>query len=411
MRNRKLQSVVLCSLALLLILGLSAGVVGLAFKGASIVSLSDRSFREIPASLNADFSAYGDRKEELDPAALYDRACRQTVYIYWVQVSEEGKENTISGSGIIVSSDGYIMTNTHCVSEAMAAGADMTVELYDGRSFTAEIIGADSESDIALMKINASGLFAAALSTAKPKGCQKVYAMGHPRKELKFTMTSGIISGMNRTIEVDDGSVMTMLQFDAPVNPGNSGGPLYDAYGAVIGIVTAKYMSINTEGLGFAIPIQDALRIASELKEYGYVTGRPLMGITAIGVEEDNLRPGSPAGVMIFSATEGLPGARAGLTKGDIIVSLDGETITGMNDLTRIKQGYKAGDTVKLRFWRAGEYLEVYLTFDEVTPDHPVGPVTVEPEGNEEDNGDTEASGESEAGEQETGEEEGPGAE
>ena len=378
--NKKWHGVILCSLVLMLIVSLSAGIVGISFAGTRIVRVSEPQLREMPSALNVEYSAYGDRKDELDPSSLYERACRQTVYLFWSEIDDKGKEHTISGSGIIVSSDGYILTNAHCVSDAKAAGGTMQVELYDGRSFTGEIIGADTETDVALLKINASGLFAATLSTAKLKGCQKVYAMGHPSDELKFTITSGIISGLDRTVEMEDGYSLKMFQFDAPVNPGNSGGPLYDAYGAVIGIVTAKYMSFNTEGLGFAIPIQDAVMIAGELKEHGYVTGRPLIGITAITVEADNLRPGSPAGVMVHSAEKGLAGDRAGFRKGDIIVSVNGETIENLADLERVRKKYKAGDTVKVRFWREGEYMTTTLTFDEVTPEHPTGPVKVEEE-------------------------------
>ncbi len=384
--SKKWQSVILCSLAMLLILGLSAGVVCLSFAGASIVSVSDVHLREQPASLNVDFSAYGAGKLEMDPSVLYDQACRQTVFLYWEGTDADGKAHSVSGSGFVVSNEGYILTNAHVVSDALEAGVPMKVELFDGRVFDGEIIGADTQSDVALLKTTVYGLMPATLSTAKPKGCQKVYAMGNPDKTLKFTMTSGVVSSLDRTIDFDDGNILNMFQFDAPVNPGNSGGPLYDAYGAVIGIVTAKYMSLNTEGIGFAIPIQDAVKIAGDLKEFGYVRGRPLLGITAIGVEANKLKTGSPAGVMVHSAEEGLAGARAGLTKGDIIYSLNGEKITDMNDLNRVKRNYKAGDTVKIRFWRDGKLMEAYLTFDEVTPEHPTGPVQVEEEPEEKDN-------------------------
>ncbi len=382
MINRKWQRVILCSLALFLILGLSAGVVGLSFAGVSIVPVSNFGVRDQSSSLSLDFSAYGTGRNELEPASLYDRACRQTVYIYWYKDKdrEASGKPSVSGSGIVVTNDGYILTNAHCVNDAKAAGDPMQVELYDGRTFTGEIVGADTESDVALLKICANGLWAATLSDARLKNCQKVYAMGNPDETLKFTMTSGIISALNRTVDFDDGVQLKMFQFDAPVNPGNSGGPLYDAYGAVIGVVTAKFMSLNSEGLGFAIPIQDAAKIAAELKEYGYVRGRPLMGITAMSVESDRLKVGSPEGVMVHSADKGLAGDRAGLIKGDIIVSINGNTITDMNALSRVKKKFNAGDTVRIRFWRDGEYMETYLTFDEVTPEHPTGPVEIEEE-------------------------------
>ena len=406
MMKKKWQSLILCSFVLL-ILGLSAGVVALSFAGVSIVPVSEPVSREQPASLNVAFSAYGDKKEELEPSILYDRALRQTVYLSWSENSGNGKGQSISASGVIVSDDGYILTNAHCVIDAKEAGDPMRVELYDGRTFVGRIVGADTETDVALLKIETTGLSAATLSTAKLKGCQKIYAMGHPSSELKFTITCGIISGLNRRIDMDESCILNMIQIDAPVNPGNSGGPLYDAYGSVIGIVTAKYMSLDTEGLGFAIPIQDALTIAADLKEYGYVKGRPLMGITAIGVAANNLRPGSPAGVMVHSATEGLPGAQTGLRKGDIIVSINGETVENMTDLTRIKDKYKAGDTVKMRIWRDNEYFTVSLTFAEATPDYPTGPVKIEEE-TEEAGGQSEAPADG-AGENAAGNEEDTG--
>ena len=375
------QRVILCSLAVLLVLCLGAGLISLSLAGASIVPVAAApSLREtVPAYLDADYSASKTGKE-IDPTALYDRARRQTVYIYLSYVDESGKDHTVSGSGIIVSQDGYIMTNAHCVSDAVAAGIPMQVELYDGKTYAGEIIGADTETDVALMKIDARGLYAATLSTAKVKGCQTIYVMGHPDENLKYTMTSGIVSGLDRTVQVEDGNELKMFQIDAPVNPGNSGGPVYDVYGAVVGMVTAKFMSLTSEGIGFAIPIQDAYDIAALLKEHGYVPGRPLMGITAIGVKEGQLKTDSPAGVMVHSAEPGLSGDRAGFIKGDIIVSMGKETVSSMEDLTRIKKEYKAGDTVKIRFWRDGEYLDTTLTFDEVTPEHPTGPVDIEDE-------------------------------
>jgi serine protease Do len=378
MKSKQWRSVILCGLAMILIIGLSAGVIGLSFAGAAIVPAAPVIVREETGSLSADFSAYGFGKEELDPTILFERAQRQTVCITWEGLNEDGEPKSVSASGIIVSTDGYILTNAHCVSNAFAAGDTMLVEFYDGTTYTGQIIGCDTETDVALMKIEATGLWAATFSTAKIKGGQKVYAMGNPDEVLKFTMTSGIISGLNRTIDFDDGNTLKMFQFDAPVNPGNSGGPLYDVYGAVIGVVTAKFMSLTTEGISLAIPIQDAVRIAGELKEFGYVTGRPLMGVTVVAIGENKLGPGSPAGVMVHSTEEGLAGARAGLIKGDIIVSINGEAVASLDDLTRVKRNYKAGDTVRLRYWRAGQFMETYLTFDEVTPAHPTGPVEVE---------------------------------
>ena len=354
MKNKVLQSILVCSLALLLILGLSAGVVGLSLSGVRIVREPAEEVRALGTVLEADLTSrwYG---VELDPETLYERACSQTVYIYWEGKLEDGGTQALSGSGIIITSDGYILTNAHCLTDAQAAGDSMQVELYDGRTFEGQIVGADTETDV----------------------------MGHPDENLKFSMTTGIISGLDRVVEFSDGTVLDMFQIDAAVNPGNSGGPAFDAYGNVIGMVTAKYVSLTTEGIGFAIPVKNAISIAEYLKEYGYVPGRPLFGITVMNVTEGLIRPESPAGAMVYSAEPGLPGEQAGFIKGDIIVSIDGKTVASLDDLSRIKQDYRAGDTVLIRFWRDGEYLETTLTFAEETPEHPTGPVTIEEEPDE----------------------------
>ncbi len=380
MKKRKLQSVILCSLVLLLILGLSVGVVSLSYAGTRIVAAPSLPAAEMRSpALDVDSSAvrFGLK---LDPTVLFERACTQTAYLSWEKTDEEGNTQKISGSGIIISWDGYILTNAHCVSEAKSAGDNMKVELFDGRTFEGVIVGADGETDVALVKIEAKGLEAANLSIDELKGGETIYAMGHPADELKFTMTSGIVSGLNRTVDFGDGTVLDMFQFDAPVNPGNSGGPAFDAYGHVVGMVTAKYVSLTNEGIGFAIPIQFALKIAEDLQTYGYVPNRPLLGITVLNVTAGMIREGSPAGAMVFSAEPGLPGEKAGFIKGDIIVSIDGKAVNSLDDLGRVKKGYRAGDTVLIRFWRDGEYLETYLTFAEVTPEHPTGPVAVEEE-------------------------------
>jgi len=257
----------------------------------------------------------------------------------------------------------------------------MQAELYDGTVYEAAIIGADTVTDIALMKVEARGLSAASIGSSKKiKGCDTVYAMGNPGENMTFSMTSGIISGLDRDISFSDGTTLHMFQIDASVNPGNSGGPVYDVHGKVIGVVTAKYMDIGTEGIGFAIPIDDAMAIAGELKEYGYVKGRPLMGITVQSIAANYITDGSPAGAIIFSVEKGLSGERAGLLRADIIVGIDGTEISSLEDLTVVKEKYKAGDTVTVRVWRKGEFLETQMTFDEVTPEHAVGSVSIDEE-------------------------------
>ncbi len=370
----------LAGACLLLFLALSASLLGVSYAAVRIVPAASGDERVSDAVVRgADSAAYWLRVE-LEPEELYDLALRQTVRVTSEEKNEAGEViSSIGGTGIIASQDGYILTNSHLVIDAKNAGRTVKIELYDGRTFEGTVLGADPETEVALVKIEAQGLSAASLGSSQDLSpCQRVYAMGHPSDELTYTITSGIISGLDRWISFGDGTVLHMFQFDAAINPGNSGGPIYDLLGNVVGIITAKRIALNNEGIGFALPMDDVLPIAEELKTYGYVTGRPLFGITVQSAEADQLIEGSPAGALIYSVEEGLAGARAGLLAGDIIVGINDRTVTDSFSLNAAKRDYHAGDTVIVHIWRAGKYLELELTFDEVTPEHPVGPVSIE---------------------------------
>ena len=195
---------------------------------------------------------------------------------------------SVSGTGFIISEDGYIMTNNHVIENAREGGYDVSVLTYDGTEYTAEIVGYDEANDIAVLKIDATGLTPVTMGSADDIVVgNAVYPVGNPLGELNFTMTSGIISATDRTITTDTDSLpINMFQIDAAVNSGNSGGPVYDADGEVIGVVTAKTKATGVEGLGFAIPIEDASHIADQLIEYGYVVDRATMGVSAYTVPE-----------------------------------------------------------------------------------------------------------------------------
>ncbi len=380
MRKKNWGVPALVGVCLLLFLALSASLLGAAYASVRVVPTvsGDRSVSDAGV-LGADSAAYWLRVE-LEPEELYDLALRQTVRVSWEEKNEAGETvGSIAGTGIVASQDGYILTNSHIIIDAKNAGETVKVEFYDGRTFEGAVLGADPETEVGLLKIEAQGLSAATLGSSKDLvPCQTVYAMGHPSDALAFTITSGIISGLDRTVPFSDGTVLHMFQLDAAINPGNSGGPVYDILGNVVGIVTAKYIALNTEGIGFALPMDDVLPIAEELKTYGYVTGRPLFGIIVQSAEKDQFSEGSPAGALIYSVEEGLSGDRAGLIAGDIIVGINDRTVTDNNSLGEAKREFRAGDTVTIRIWRDGEYLEKELTFDEVTPEHPVGPVEIE---------------------------------
>lgn len=376
MIKKKLSLAALSGFALLLILALSLGLVRLAWSGARLVPAADAGKNSFAGStVSSGLASWG---LEMDPNAIYEQSCAHTVYLYWTQKNENtGVTSTISGTGIVISTDGYILTNAHCVADAQSGGKTVTVEFYDGRSYEAAIVGCDSETEVALLKIDATGLTAAPIDVScRLKPCDRVYVMGHPGDELKYTMTSGIVSALDRSITFNSAGVtLHMFQFDAPVSPGNSGGPIYNDEGSVVGVVTAKYTALDSEGVGFAIPIGEALDVAALLRQYGYVTGRPLFGITVTNVHAGMLREDSPDGVLIHDVEPGLAADRAGLLPKDVIVGINGDAITSLEDLDAVKKQYHAFDTVIVRFWRMGEYMETKLTLDEVTPAHPTGSV------------------------------------
>ena len=272
--------------------------------------------------------------EEIDPTRIYELASEQTVMVEVDLPSDPGNMR-VAGAGFIITYDGYILTNCHVVSETMESGMSVQVRTFDDKVYPAEIVGADQETDIALLKVENAYFSPAVLGdSGKIKPCQQVYIMGHPSRDLRFTMTSGIISALGRTITFSDGTVLDMFQLDAAVNFGNSGGPVYNDRGEVIGITTAKYATLYSEGLGFAIPISSAVEIARDLRDHGYVRGRPLMGITVrnyLEGEQEELE--SPDGVMVFQVTPGLCGDRAGLQNGDVILSISGKRVTSTAEL------------------------------------------------------------------------------
>ena len=370
-REKRLVGLALC-LALIAVFSLGGLALAVTYGHTGIVPVGQetRTFSATRTNL-----AWNPR-EPIEPTEIYTRAAAQTVI---VEAPVPEQDNTIHayGAGFLISYDGYIMTNCHVVSDPMADGVEIQIRTFAGKVYPAEIVGADQDSDIALLKIKEYVEPAILGDSSELKPCQSVYIMGHPADELAFTMTSGIISALGRTITFSDGTTLNMFQLDAAVNFGNSGGPVYNDRGEVIGITTAKYTGLSSEGLGFAIPINDAVRIAEDLRNHGYVRGRPLMGLTVRAIPEDFREDGNPAGVEIYSVEPGLCGERAGLLAGDIILSLNGKRVTTNAELMDAKRPYRAGDTVTLEIWRDGETFTTELTFEEVTPDHPTGNVTI----------------------------------
>ena len=272
-----------------------------------------------------------------------------------------------SGSGFILSEDGYIITNAHVVADANS----IEVVLFNEDSFQAELIGADTSYDIAVLKIEAKGLPAVSVVDSDTlKVGEEVVAIGNPLGELTFTMTNGILSAIDREINID-GNPQNMLQTNASINSGNSGGPLFDMDGNVIGVTTAKYSGstltgTTIEGLGFAIPINEALKVAYDLAEYGYVKGQAYLGVSVRTLDSEMASYYSlPMGPRVEAVTEGSCAAKAGIQVGDIIIRFNGEDVENNSALLAALKRVQAGDTVNLTLFRAGAELEVTVTLDE----------------------------------------------
>ena len=275
-------------------------------------------------------------------------------------------ENASAGSGFILTRDGYIATNYHVISSANT----IKVTLYNGDTYDATFVNGDEDYDIAVLKIEASDLQAVTLgdSSALNVG-DRVLAIGNPLGELTFSMTGGMVSCMDRAINVD-GTPFNMIQTDASINPGNSGGPLFNAYGEVVGIVSAKYSDASNgttaEGLGFAIPMNDVFAMIKDIMTNGYVTNKPYLGITPGTMSAQmaaQYRYDVEEGVFIYSVEEGTAAADAGLQMGDVITKVDDVKVSTVDELTATKKKYSAGDDSTLEVYRNGQTITVNITW------------------------------------------------
>lgn len=288
------------------------------------------------------------------------------------------QSGTGEGSGIIIREDGYILTNNHVVADALmgnsnklAEGSQIQVVLpsQKDKPYTATIVGRDVDSDIAVIKIDAKGLPAAELGDSdKLKPGELAVAIGSPYGlEYMNSITSGIVSGLNRKIQMDNGNDLTLIQTDAAINPGNSGGALCNSQGQVIGVNTVKLAATEFEGLGFAIPINHAKEIAQELIDNKYIKGRPLLGVsidqrfTAEVAQQYDV----PAGLLVYEVTPLSAAYKAGIKNGDIITKFDGVEVKEFADLETQKNKHKAGDKVTVVVYRDGKTLNIDVVLDE----------------------------------------------
>ncbi|MBP5167529.1 MAG: trypsin-like peptidase domain-containing protein [Oscillospiraceae bacterium] len=371
MKRKVLTPLLICCA---LLFGLIAG-----FGAAGLVPTDGRLpspvFSSSPArGETVAFRLAGPGSSDLDPVDIYDLACRQTVgvssEINSVNAFGQLASSTVMGTGFIVTDDGYILTNFHVVQEAYYAGQTATVTLYDGGNYDAEIVGCEEDNDIAVLKIKKNGLSSVCIGDSSGmKVGESIYAVGHPLGSLTYTMTAGIISALDRSISVEAGKSVHMFQVDAAINSGNSGGPIYNSRGEVIGMATAKYSRTGIEGLGFAIPISEAAEYATQIIKYGYVPGKPDMGLT---VSDMSARAaayyGVTGGVYVSSADDAGCAAKAGIKTGDIIVTIDGADVSDEISYAAALKSHAAGDTVTVGVSRGGEKLSFTVTLDEYRP-------------------------------------------
>ena len=305
----------------------------------------------------------------LSPAEVYARNVQSVVAVacYTQQTNAFGQveEYESFGSGFIITENGYVVTNYHVVEGA----AEATVITSDSQEYEAELIGYDATNDIALLKMEAEDLPCVTIgSSSELIVGDQVAAIGNPLGELTSTLTVGYVSAKDRVVTTD-GSTINMLQTDAAINSGNSGGPLFNMYGEVVGITTAKYSGTSSsgasiEGIGFAIPMDDVTGMIEDLQEYGYITGAYL-GIMCRDLSAYSIQDGLPAGVYVEEVTAGYAAEEAGLQKGDVITNLGGYDVTCMADLTRVLRKFKADDTTTITVYRSGQSVNLVITLDE----------------------------------------------
>lgn len=269
------------------------------------------------------------------------------------------------GTGVVLTADGYIITNAHVIEGC----SQVEVILQDDRSYEALLVGMDTPTDLAVLKVDAQDLQPAVFGDSDQLQVgDTVVAIGNPLgQELRGTMTDGIISAINRDVDVD-GYNMVLIQTTAALNSGNSGGALINAYGQVVGITNMKMYAYDdtVEGLGFAIPTTTVKTVVVDLIRQGYVSGEPTIGITCYTVTEEMMEAyGMPAGVCVKSVQEGSDAKTQGVFPGDVIVEANGQAITTIEELLALKESLSAGDVISFRLWRSGAYLEREVTLME----------------------------------------------
>ncbi len=357
-------------IALALVVSLLAGAAGaggvLALSGSGSETHS-QILEGVRPSTTIDVATI-DTSEEMTPAEVYAQNVASTVGITTsITTNYFGFVTTsaASGSGFIITDDGYILTNYHVIEDSDS----IKVSTYDGDSYDATLIGYDESNDIAVLKIDAEGLSPVVLGDSDNLNVgDSVVAIGNPLGELTFSLTAGVVSALDRQVTLSSNVTMDLIQTDCAINSGNSGGPLFNLYGEVIGITNAKYSSSGSEAsidnIGFAIPINNILDIVTSIIEKGYIA-KPYIGVSVLTVDEETQAYGLPAGAAVKSVTEDSPAEKAGIQVNDIITAANGTEISSSDQLVDLVSSLYESAELKLSIYRQGEELELTVTVGE----------------------------------------------
>ncbi len=302
-----------------------------------------------------------DTSKEMTPAEVYAANVNSTVGITTSVTTNFWGFHTTSaaaGSGFILTDDGYIITNHHVIDNSDS----ITVSLYDGTTYEAELIGYDASNDIAVLKVEAEGLTPVVIGDSENLNVgDSVIAIGNPLGELTFSLTSGAVSALDREITLSNSVTMELIQTDCAINSGNSGGALFNLYGEVVGVTNAKYSGsgggASIDNIGFAIPINHVKDIIKSIIENGYIT-KPYIGVSVTDVSRETQSYGLPKGAAVRSIAEDGPAADTGLEESDIITAINGEEIDGSKALVDAVRNASAGDELVFKVYRKGESIE-----------------------------------------------------
>lgn len=323
----------------------------------------------VQAAQNSPAAAVSGTTDGLTPGQVYAQNVQSVVLItceVTADVYGQTTTGTSAGSGFILTENGYIVTNHHVVEGATR----IYVGTHDGEEYAAQLIGSDATNDVAVLKVDAQGLDAVVIGSSEALAVgDQVVAIGNPLGELTSTMTAGYVSAKNRDVTTD-GRTINMIQTDAAINSGNSGGPLFNMNGEVVGITTAKYSGASSsgasiEGIGFAIPMDDVIGMVEDLVNFGYVTGAYLGVMVSDMDAEAAAYYGMPVGAYVQEVTPGYCAQRAGLQAKDIIVALGEYEVKNVSGLTRALRNFSAGDTTTITVFRSGKQVVLTITLDE----------------------------------------------